>query len=141
VNALYHKYKQAAVSWSQAGLAAPIDLFTDAVMFAFVDTALYTVDLANDQFLSDIPVGAIVATGGPLLNKTVVPGGIFDADDFAVPGFAGPTVEALVVYMDTGVPGTSPLVEYVDQASGTLPFTPNGTPKIVKWPAPGLFQI
>ncbi len=141
MNALYHKYKQAAVSWSQAGLAAPIDLFTDDVRFVFVDTALYVVDLANDQFLSDIPVAAIVATSGSLLNKTVVPGGIFDADDINVPGFVGPTVEAMVVFVNTGAPATSPLVEYIDAAFGTLPFTPNGAAKIVQWPVPGLFQI
>lgn len=141
MNALYHKYKQAAASWSQAGLVAAIDLFTDDVRFCFIDTAVYTVNIASDQFLSDVPPAAIVASSTSLLNKTVAPGGIFDADDLTVAGFAGPPVEALVIYVHTGTPASSPLVAYIDQASGTLPFTPNGAAKIVRWPAPGIFQI
>ncbi len=139
-NALYEKYLQACVSWSQAGLAAPIDLFADDVRFVYVDTAAYVVNLATDQFLSDIPPAAIIATS-PLFTGKTSAAGVFDANDVTTPPFVGPSIEALVIFKDTGVAASSPLVVYIDTTTNAaLPFNPGAT-KIVQWPAPGIFGV
>jgi Neuraminidase (sialidase) len=99
------------------------------VKAVLVDTASYTYSDAH-AFLSDIAVGARIATSGDLVNKTVVRSGddvVFDADDFdiVIPA-AQPSIEAFVIYIDTGVAGTSRLVRYYDTGTG-FPFTPNAS--------------
>lgn len=117
--ALYDLARQSFLSQSPS-----IDMDSDNIKIVMVDTALYTVNLATHQFLSDIAAGARVATSPNLANKTVA-AGVFDADDVTVSAVSGASIEALVFYKDTGVAGTSPLIAYVDNYTG-LPFTPNG---------------
>ena len=45
---------------------------------------------------------------------------------------SGPSIEAIVIYKDTGSEATSPLIAYIDTATG-LPITPNGGDIIVTW--------
>jgi hypothetical protein len=54
---------------------------------------------------------------------------------------SGATVEALVLYIDTGVAGTSRLVAYIDTGVTGLPVTPNGGDITVTWNASGIFQL
>lgn len=98
---------------------------TDNVKAVLIDTALYTVDKINHQFLSDIAVGARVATTINLTGKTIV-GRAINADDPVFTAAAGAESEAVVFYQDTGVEATSRLIIYADTATG-LPVTPNGT--------------
>ena len=42
------------------------------------------------------------------------------------------SIEAIVIYVDTGTEATSPLIAYIDTATG-LPITPNGGDIIVTW--------
>ena len=44
----------------------------------------------------------------------------------------GVSVEALVIYQDSGVSATSRLIAYIDTATG-LPVTPNGGNITVTW--------
>jgi hypothetical protein len=44
----------------------------------------------------------------------------------------GDQSEALVIYKDTGSAATSPLIAYIDTATG-LPVTPNGADVTVTW--------
>ena len=44
----------------------------------------------------------------------------------------GDPSEALVIYKDTGTESTSPLIMYIDTATG-LPVTPNGGDITVTW--------
>ena len=53
---------------------------TDAIKCVLLDTGVYTPNMATDQFLSDIPVGARVATSPNLAGKTSA-AGVADADD------------------------------------------------------------
>jgi hypothetical protein len=110
----------------QAFLEGNIAWLTANIKCVLVDTGLYTPNLATHQFLSDIPSGARIATSGNLANKTST-AGVADADDpvFASVGPAGTTIEAMAVYVDTGVAGTSRLIAYIDTATG-LPVTANG---------------
>ena len=45
---------------------------------------------------------------------------------------SGASIEAIVIYSDTGTESTSPLIAYIDTATG-LPITPNGGDIIVTW--------
>nr|WP_201787713.1 hypothetical protein [Mycobacteroides immunogenum] len=45
---------------------------------------------------------------------------------------SGASVEAMVIYKDTGTVGTSPLIAYIDTATG-LPVSPNGGDINIAW--------
>lgn len=123
-NALYDKGREAfltgGISWS-----------ADSIKAVLVDTGAYTPNVATHQFLSDIAAGARVATSANLGSKTVA-AGVADAADSLFTAVSGPSVEAVVLYKDTGTAGTSPLIAYIDTASG-LPVTPNGGDITVVW--------
>ena len=114
------KFAQASINWNTAN-----------VKVVLVDTGAYTASIDVHEFLSDIPVGARIATSGNLANKTSVLGEC-DADDITVTGVTGTTIEALVLYVDTGTAGTSSLIAYIDTATG-LVLTPNGGDVLVSW--------
>jgi hypothetical protein len=112
-------------------LKAELNLPTDNIKAVLVDNGAYVVDLANDQFLSAIAVGARISTSPNLATKTTA-AGVFDADDVTFTAVVGPTVEDVVLYQDTGNPATSRLIAYIDSATG-LPLTPNGGDVTVVW--------
>lgn len=95
----------------------------DTIKAILIDAASYTVNLATHANLSDIPGGAIV--GAPVAVVPADPvAGVCDAPDIAFIGLSGaPSIEALVLYKDTGVAGTSTLIAYIDSATGL----PTGT--------------
>lgn len=105
-------------------LTAGLDLSALNIKAVLVDTGQYTFSAAHD-FLDDVPSGARVATSGNLASKTTT-GGVFDAADVTFTAVTGPTVEAVILYNDTGTASTSDLIAFVDSASSGLPFTPNG---------------
>lgn len=123
-NALYDKGREAF-------LTGGINWSGDSIKAVLVDTGAYTVNLATHQFLSDIAAGARVATSANLSSKTVA-AGVADAADSLFTAVSGPSVEAVVLYKDTGTAGTSALIAYIDTASG-LPITPNGGDITVVW--------
>lgn len=123
-NALYHLARQAFLEGGVAWLA-------DNIKADLIDTTAYTPNLATDEFLAIIPAPAIVATSVNFTTKTSVDG-VADADNLMYPAVVGPVVEALVIYQDTGVPATSRLIAFIDNAIG-LPATPTGSPVSVIW--------
>lgn len=123
-NALYDKARERF-------LKGQLDWLTQTIKVCLVDTGNYSPNLAADEFLSAIPAAARVAISGPLTGKTAT-AGVADADDVTITAVSGPTVEALVLFADTGDPATSPLIAYIDTASG-LPFTPNGGDVTIQW--------
>jgi phage tail sheath gpL-like len=123
-NALYDKGREGF-------LAGEIDWDTDVIKAVLIDAADYTVNLADHQFLSDIPAAARVATSAALTGKTVA-NGVADAADLAFLAISGDPVEALVIYQDTGSESTSRLIAYIDTTTG-LPVTPNGGDINVAW--------
>lgn len=116
-NALFDKAREGfltgLISWT-----------TDNIKAVLVDTGAYTPSLSTNEFLSDIPSGARIATSGNLTSKTATLG-VADAADVTLSAVSGATVEALVIYKDTGTASTSRLIAYIDTATG-LPLTPNG---------------
>jgi len=118
-----------------------IDWSTDNIKVVMVDHGTDTPVPATDSFLSDIVVGARVATSGNLASKTIT-AGVVNAADITITGVTGATVESLVVYKDTGVEGTSQLLVYIDSTSdSSLPFTPNGGDATISWNASGIVSI
>ena len=105
---------------------------------ALVDTGTYTYSSAHD-FYDDVSAG-VVGTPQTIANTTVT-NGLFDGDNVTFTAVAGNTVEALVIYIDTGVPGTSRLVAYIDTGVTGLPVTPNGGDITITWNASGIFQL
>lgn len=118
MNSLYSKGKD--------NLLSTINLLTDDIKIVFVDAADYTEDVSDtgDEFLSDIPAAARVATSNNLTGKDLSDGA-FDSDDVVFSGVSGDEFEAYVMYKDTGTASTSPLILFVD-GSAELPTTPNG---------------
>jgi hypothetical protein len=125
-SALFNKAKESFISQNPS-----IDMDTDDIKVVGVDHGTDTPVPATDQFLSDITAGARIFTSGNLASKTVT-GGVFDAADVTVTAVTGNSIESLVIYKDTTVAGTSPLVAFIDTATG-LPFTPNGGDLTIQW--------
>jgi hypothetical protein len=123
-NALYGKGRDKFLNGS-------INWTTDTVKALLVDTGNYTVAIDTHEFLSDIAAGARVGTAVALSGKSSLLG-VADGNDSTFSSVTGATVEAIVLYKDTGVEGTSALIAYIDSATG-LPFTPNGGDVTVAW--------
>lgn len=120
-------------------LEGDIDWLSDDIKVVLVDTAAYSVNLSTDDFLADIPSGDRIATSSNLSNKTTA-GGVADAGDVTFSEVEGDPSEAIVIYKDTGDASTSPLIAYIDTATG-LPVTPNGGDITVEWNASGIFAL
>lgn len=131
-NAIYPLYKQSLIDGD-----TNIDLNDLTVKVALVDTGVYTYSDAH-QFLSSLT--GVVGTAQTIAATTVT-NGLFDGDNVTYTGVTGNSVEALVIYIDTGVAGTSRLVAFIDTGVTGLPITPNGGDITVTWNASGIFQL
>lgn len=115
----------------QGFLDGNIDWDTNTIKALLVD-ADYTPNLATDDNLNDIPVGARVNTAQTLASKTVT-AGVADSSDPVFSAVTNPTpIVAVVLYKDTGTESTSRLIAYIDNLEG-LPLTPNGGNVTVSW--------
>src|SRR6201982_2486648 len=122
-NALYAKGKEGLLDGTYDWSASTIK--------AVLVTSGYTVNLATDEFLSDIPGGAIVATSPAFTSKTQT-GGVANAANATFSAVTGPTAAYIVIYEDTGSSATSRLLAYMHTATG-LPVTPNGGSITITW--------
>ena len=125
-NALYGLGRQkflecdAGVDWATADIACYL-----------LDTA-YSVSIDTHEFRDSI--GTPTSTSGNLASKTTTLG-VADAADLA-PAFStvlvGEGQQSYVVIANSGTAGTSPLIVYIDTATG-LPVTPNGGDINITW--------
>lgn len=132
-NAIYPKYKETIL-----GAATNTNLLTGTVKVALVDTGVYTYSAAH-QFVSSL--SGVVGTAGTIGATKSVTNGLFDGGDVTFTAVTGNSAEALVIYVDTGTAGTSPLVAYIDTGVTGLPVTPNGGDITITWNASGIFQL
>ncbi len=123
-NGLYTKAKEGFLDGS-------IIWMNDNIKAALIDTSAYTVNLTSHSFMSDVPSGAIVATSANLDSKSATDG-VADATDVTFTSVTGASVEAIIVYKDTGSSASSRLIAYIDTGTG-LPFTPNAGNIIIAW--------
>ncbi len=129
-NALYGKGKEkfatALIDWSAATIKA-----------ALVKSA-YTPNLSTHEFYSDISAN-VIGTPQTLGSKTYTLG-VMDAADITYTAVtAGDTAKAVVLYKDTGVAGTSPLIAYIDTITG-FPLATNGGDITIQWDS-GTYKI
>lgn len=124
----------------EAILNGDIDIDTDTIKVALVDlTTDYSYSAAH-QYKSSVTsyTGSTDQTITPVTKTSGT------VDSSGTPTFsalsqsASKTVGALVIYKDTGVAATSPLIAYIDITS---PITPNGGDITITWNASGIFAI
>lgn len=109
-NTLYDKARQRF-------LEAQINWMTDTIKVLLVDTGAYTPQVGIHEYLSDIPSSARIA--GPVtLTAKATTGGAADAADVTFPSVSGASIEAIIIYSDTGTEATSPLIAIIDTATG-----------------------
>lgn len=130
-NAVYPKWKEAVMQ------ASANSSLGGTVKVALVDTGTYTYSSAH-EFLTSL--SGVVGTAQTLGSKTFT-NGTFDAADVTFTAVSGATVEAIVIYIDTGTAGTSRLVAYLDTGYTGLPVTPNGGDIGITWAAGGIFTL
>lgn len=122
-NAIYAKGKEKI-------LAASINFVSDTIKVALVKNT-YPQNMATDEFYSDISA-YVIGTPQTLGGKTTT-AGVFDAGDATYTAVtAGDTLEGVVIYKDTGVAGTSPLLIYIDTITG-FPLATNGGDITIAW--------
>lgn len=132
-NALYPKWKEQLLQFTTNN-----NVSAGTVKVALIDTGVYTYNSTN-QFWSSA-VSASVGTPQTIGTKTFT-NGVFDGADVTFTAVTGSSAEALVLYIDTGTAGTSPLVAYIDTSVTGLPVTPNGGDITITWNASGIFAL
>lgn len=132
-NALYPLWKEQLLQFT-----ANNNLSAGTVKVALIDTGVYTYS-ATHQFWSSASA-ASVGTPQTIGSKTFT-NGVFDGADVTFTAVTGNSVEALIIYIDTGSAATSPLVAYIDTSVTGLPVTPNGGDISITWNGSGIFAL
>lgn len=97
-----------------------------------VDVERYTFS-ASHKSLSDIPTGARIGTSATLELHDAGEGGVCDAEDVTISNLQNtPSIEAVVLYKDTGVEATSTLIIYMDEGVG-LPTPASINSVAIRW--------
>lgn len=130
-NAIYPAWRSALMQ------ASSNSSLGGTVKAALIDTGTYTYSSSHD-FYDD--VSGVVGTPQTIGSKTYT-NGVFDGADVTYTALSGSTVEAIIIYIDTGTPGTSRLVSYQDTGVTGLPLTPNGGNVTIAWDASGIFRL
>lgn len=122
-NAFYTKGKEKVLN-------GDIDWDTDTIKASLVKNT-YAQNLTTDEFYTSI--SSYILNSDKSLTTKVITGGVFDADDITYSAVtAGDVAEAIVIWKDTGVAGTSPLLIYIDTITG-FPITTNGGDITIQW--------
>lgn len=118
-------------------LKADLDL-DSTIRAVLIDTGTYTYNAAHDNY--DDLSGVVGSESGALASKTFT-NGVFDAADITFTAVTGATVEAIVLFLDTGTASADKLIAYIDSAASGLPVTPNGGDITISWHASGIFSL
>lgn len=132
-NALYPLWKEQLLQFT-----ANNNLSAGTVKVALIDTGVYTYS-STHQFFSSAS-SASVGTPQTIGTKTFT-NGVFDGANVTFTAVTGNSVEALIIYIDTGSAATSPLVAYIDTSVTGLPVTPNGGDITITWNGSGIFAL
>jgi len=132
-NALYDHGRQAFLEGS-------INYLSDNIKVALVSST-YVPSLPNHQYLSDL--GSTVVGNPVVLTSKTSTAGVAMAANVAFTNAPAATVTFIVMFKDTGGPGSSPLICLIDTANG-LPVTiPSGGNVDVNWDTGpnGIFKL
>lgn len=117
-------------------LSGDIDFLTDTIKVMLVTDA-YTCALTTDEFVGTVDDYRVSGTTDQTLTNKTITNGVFDAYDVTFEAVAaGNTAAALVIYKDTGDAATSPLLTFLNTATG-FPFTTNGGDIKARWNSSG----
>ena len=130
-NVIYPKFKEGL--WSGTW-----NLSSAVVRGVLIDTGAYTYSAAHD-FYNDL--AGVVGTESAAMDGKTFTNGTFDANNITFSAVTGNTVEAIVLFVDTGNAATDALICYVDSASSGLPVTPNGGDIVIAWNASGIGSL
>ncbi len=121
------------LSAKQKMLSGQTNWTSDNIVCVLVNTMPYTYSPFHAS-LADVPVAARIATSGTLTNRTAT-NGVANASavTFTSPS-AGTLASALILCTSGTSDLASPLLAYMDQASG-LPLTTDGNPVTINWSA------
>ena len=114
-------------------LKGEISVTSNPLRLLLIDSNQYIPSQNSDQFVSDIPSGAIRDRSGTLQNITTTLG-VLDADDVTLSDYSGQSFSAVIGYQQGSSDNNSRLIFYVDTATG-LPFTGSSTtsPVTIFW--------
>lgn len=136
MNTLYTEYKNAMLgAWAHS---FP-DLDTDNIKAALIDHTDALPDPATDVDYDDIDDGTVVAVSSNLTGASVSAGTV-NFDDITFSGVSGDAADSLNFFKDSGTPATSPLLVFIDTATG-LPVVPTGGDIQVVLNHQGLFGL
>jgi hypothetical protein len=134
MSALYglgrNKFARGETLWKPAG---------DTIRVCLIKTA-YAVQIDTHEFFTSLGANVVGNGGGatradcPQLTLIDPVLGVCDGNDVtltAVPGAVG-QCSYIGIFKDSGVDGTSPLLAFIDVATG-LPVTPNGGDITIQW--------
>lgn len=111
--------------------ASPTSAENNAIRTALVDTADYTVDLANHEFRDATGLSTgVEETSGLMTLVDAAADGVVDASDVTFTATAGDACEGILIYQDEGSAAADRLLLWWDSASG-LPVTLGGDVTIV----------
>lgn len=130
-NVLYPKGKAHLL-----GGATAVNLVSDTIKAMVVHSATTPYN-SSHEFVSDLVAGGIVARAAAGLATKTVTSGTFDADDLVLASVVGATIDAIVVYKDSGADATSTLLGWMD----VTPYSPTGGNITLVWSGSGLFAI
>lgn len=106
-----------------------LDWDTDDIRVVLIKSA-YTFDEA-DAFVADL-VAHDNGRSGTVTGRTILDGGVLDANDVAVIATAAIESSALVLFVHTGNDATAQLLIYIDDVDDdALPTTPEAAQAIV----------
>jgi hypothetical protein len=126
-------------------LGGDLDWDANTNRAGLVDQADYTQSIDVDNDIADVPAGArvpaLIANWTALANKTKALG-VADADDSVLVAVTGDVCELILLFMDSGVEGTSLLIALWDNFTGN-PVTPNGGNITIQFAAasPKIFKL
>lgn len=125
-NAALGKFLDADIDWSANNIKAV--LVTSGYTFSAAHTSL-----------DDVAGGNRLATSGNFSGKTST-AGVADATDVTFSSVAASTVDAMIIYHDTGTESTSTLICYLD--GGDFPKTLATLSAVtIQFHASGIFSI
>jgi hypothetical protein len=118
-------------------LSGGIDLTTDVIRAVLIDTGTYTYSAAHEDYAD---LSGVVGSESDAFGSKTVTDGVFDAANITFTAVTGASVEAIVIFQDTGVAANDLLIAYIDSGTG-LPVTPNGGDITISWSGSGIFAL